>query len=180
MRYTTIIDISEAKDLYKSVSARLLYLHLVLKCGYHDDDRDRITYSVRNLAADLSMSVSAVRCAIKTLEKYQLLKHQGSVWYVRKFVLERAITPRAKTKKEREEQAIAAERERQQYEQDERMRRAKEAKGQKSGLMVLYEQRLKEAAAGDIEAIDYCKRKKAVYEEHLKKYLERQKNEKTS
>lgn len=60
MRYTTIVDISEYASLYRNHNARLVYLHLALRSGYHDNDRDLIDVSVRRLA-DAVASLSARR-----------------------------------------------------------------------------------------------------------------------
>ena len=107
MRYTTIIDLSEYPQLYRSANARLLYLHLVLKSGYHDDDRDLIDCSLRRLSMETGLTLSAVRCALDALLKYNLVTRQGPLLQVRKFVLERSITPRSKSRKQ--EQLDAAE-----------------------------------------------------------------------
>ena len=69
MRYTTVIDISDYRHIYKSANCRLVYLHLVLKAGYHDDDRDIVDVSIRNLAMRVGISVSATRHALRMLEK---------------------------------------------------------------------------------------------------------------
>ena len=73
MRYTTIIDISEIQPIYRNVNARLVYLHLVLKSGYHDNDRDLVSISLRRIAAEVGLTLSATRHAISQLEKAQLL-----------------------------------------------------------------------------------------------------------
>lgn len=100
MRYTTIIDISENRELYRNHNARLLYLHLVLKSGYHDDDRDQVRLSIRSMAYDSGLSVSAVRHALKVLEKNGLLSKRQGRLYVTKFVVEKTITKRARKAKE--------------------------------------------------------------------------------
>lgn len=95
MRYTTIIDLSESA-LYRNHNVRLVYLHLVLKSGYHDQDRDLITVSIRNLAASVGLSVSATRHAVAQLEAVQLLRHEGSTWRVRKWIAVDPPTARPK------------------------------------------------------------------------------------
>lgn len=116
MRYTTIIDISAAPALYKSINARLVYLHICLKAGYHDNDRDLYYCSIRRLADEVGISVSACRFAVALLEKSKMLVHNKSVWRVRKWFLEPAITTRrqqAKAARTTEAQrARVAERER--------------------------------------------------------------------
>lgn len=96
MRYTTVIDISELQGLYRNKNARLVYLHLALKSGYHDDDRDTISVSIRSLARDADVSVSAVRHALLQLEKNGLLQHDGERWRVKKWILDTTPTPRPK------------------------------------------------------------------------------------
>ena len=107
MRYTTIIDISECDAIYRNENIRLVYLHLVLKSGWHDDDRDQCRLSIRSLSADLGMTISAVRNALRALEKYSLLKKTPRGMYIRKFVLTQEPTRRAKTKREEELRKIA-------------------------------------------------------------------------
>lgn len=102
MRYTTVIDISEMQDIYRNHNCRLVYLHLALKSGYHDDDRDRIKTSIRILAGTVGISVSAVRHALAQLEKAQLVKRDGDYLVVKKWIIDAAPTPRniiAKAKK---------------------------------------------------------------------------------
>lgn len=84
-RYTTIIDISGA-SCYRSVSARLLYLHLCLKAGYHKEDMDIVHSSLVQLAAGAGLTVSAVRHALSQLESAGLVSREGSALRVTKFV----------------------------------------------------------------------------------------------
>lgn len=112
MRYTTIIDITASRELYGNINVRLVYLHLCLKAGYHDNDRDMIRTSIRTLAADVGITTSAVRHAIRMLEKYGLLKRQPQWWAVRKWVPTEEPTKRATTKREMAERIAAMERER--------------------------------------------------------------------
>lgn len=94
MRYTTVIDISEFREVYKNMNARLLYLHMALKCGYHDDDRDMIITSIRRLAMDTGLTVSAVRHALGVLERQQLLVKTSNGYRVKKWVAIETPTPR--------------------------------------------------------------------------------------
>lgn len=114
MRYTTVIDISEISEIYKNPTARLLYLHMSLKAGYHDADRDLVRLSIRRLSADVGVTVSATRHALHQLERVGLLTREGELWRVKKWVEEQQITTRAKTKREMQEQIQRLERQRQQ------------------------------------------------------------------
>lgn len=125
MRYTTVIDISEIPEVYRNTQARILYLHLALRSGYHDDDRDQVVTSIRRCALETGMSTSACRHAIRQLERAQLLSRNGGTWKVKKWVQEAAVTPRAKTKRAMEEQIQRLERQRQEA-QLEAARREKE------------------------------------------------------
>ena len=99
MRYTTIIDISEQRELYRNVNVRLVYLHLVLRSGYHDHDRDQVRISYRSLAADIGLTLSSVRHAINVLVKWHMLNRKEDTWIVRKWCQEQPITTRAKSTK---------------------------------------------------------------------------------
>lgn len=110
MRYTTVIDISEMPEVYRNATARLVYLHLALKAGYHDNDRDRAAVSIRRLAMDVDVTVSAARHAIRQLERAGLLKREGGALVVKKWVEEQTITTRARTKREMQEQIQILER----------------------------------------------------------------------
>lgn len=88
MRYTTVIDISEIPRVYKNHNARLIYLHLALKSGYHAEDRDRIRSSIRRIAAALGISVSATRHALAQLESEHLVTRIDGGWIVKKWVVE--------------------------------------------------------------------------------------------
>lgn len=94
MRYTTIIDITEMPDIYRNKNARMLYLHLALRSGYHDDDRDMIKTSIRRVADDVGMTVSATRHALTALEKAQLLTRDGDRWHIKKWIIQEPPTPR--------------------------------------------------------------------------------------
>lgn len=164
MRYTTIIDITQAPELYRNQNVRLVYLHLVLKAGYHDYDRDVIRCSIRTLAADTGLTVSAVRHAIKILTKWQMIKQHGSVYQVRKFVTEQPITTRAKTAKQQQqlEKEAAAARERREREHQAELERIKREQLESDGLSS-YERYMKilkeKAAAGDVESQELLKQR---------------------
>lgn len=171
MRYTTIIDITEWPALYKNPATRIVYLHMVLKSGYHDHDRDLAVTSIRRLAWDTGLTVSATRHALEQLEKYHLLARQGAAWYVRKFVLEQPITSRPRTRKQvqNQEQAAAldAERRERDLKRQADERRALELRRQgKTQFMVYYEGLQEQAAAGDPEAARLVETHKKTYDAH--------------
>lgn len=111
MRYTTIIDITEMPEVWRNPNIRLLYLYMVLRSGYHDDDRDILRKSVRNLAADTGLSVSAVRHGLQVLQRHGLLTSAAeSIYKVTKFVLETKPTKRSRTAEQQQNQERARER----------------------------------------------------------------------
>lgn len=175
MRYTTLIDIREIPEVYRNNNTRLLYLHLVLLAGYHDDDRDIVRCSLRNLAAQSGLTLSATRHAIAVLIKWRLLLHRKSYFKVVKFIDEKPISPRAKIRKAQELKNNLAADQAQQQEREAREQAQKaelsalEGQG-KSSFMVFYEQQLARAAAGDQEAAESVRRNKAQYERHVKQF----------
>lgn len=94
MRYTTVIDITDFPHIYRNIHARLVYIHMALKSGYHDDDRDICRLSIRNLAADVGITVSATRNALLQLEKSGLISKSSDCWIVKKWVQMDAPSPR--------------------------------------------------------------------------------------
>lgn len=96
MRYTTIIDITEFPTVYRNNNAVLLYLHLVLRAGWHDSDRDTLRISFRQLAQAVGMTLSATRHAVRVLTEAKLLQRDGDVWRVKKWHIEKPPTPRRK------------------------------------------------------------------------------------
>ena len=125
MRYTTIIDIREFPQIYRNDHVKIVYLHLVLISGYHDEDRDQTPISIRQICYDTGLSLSAVRHSLKVLISAGLLTRSGITWTVKKFVLDKSISPRIKSEKKRTA-AENLERERQIKEEQER--REKEEK----------------------------------------------------
>lgn len=171
MRYTTIIDITEQPAVYRNINVRLLYLHLCLKCGYHDHDRDIYDRSLRSMAADCGLTLSAVRHALHILEQAQLVSKVGGVWQVRKYIQSAAPTPRPKTKRQQTEQDIAKEREQANQERERqadiaRQRREQQHAAGTNDFILYYEQKMREAEAGDIDAQRAVKRYRAMYEHH--------------
>ena len=94
MRYTTIIDITEYPAIWSSASCRTLYLHLVLKSGWHDDDRDMLRASIRQLSSATGLTKSAVEHAIRQLSKAGLLAKKEGAWMVKKWTVVLPPTPR--------------------------------------------------------------------------------------
>ena len=169
MRYTTIIDISEYPTLYRNQTVRLLYLHMCLRSGYHDNDRDLLDSSIRRLSREVGGTVAAVRHALQVLEAAQLVKRQGTVWQGRKFVIEQPISSRAKTKKAADQARIRAQEEQERAAREaaraaeERKRSAEIAAG-RHPYIVYYEEQMRKAAMGDPDAADVVRKNKQMYE----------------
>lgn len=125
MRYTTIIDVSTMPEIYRNRNAVLLYVHLCLRSGFHDYNRDCYKRSIRGLSYELDISVSAIRHAIKVLERFKLITQRDGIWYVRKYIADQKITPRSKKKPSREE-FLKQERERKQAELEKQLRENEE------------------------------------------------------
>lgn len=171
MRYTTIIDISEYQVLYRNVNVRLVYLHLCLASGYHDEDRDLYVGSLRKLSTETGLTIAAVRHALSILVKYKMIVKDGPVWKVRKYVVERAITPRAKSRKQERQQQAAQEQEAARQarikDQQEYEKKAAALRAQgKTSYMIYYEEQMRLAAAGDPNAIEVVKANRDMYELH--------------
>lgn len=166
MRYTTIIDITEQPDIYRNPAARLLYLHLVLKSGYHDDDRDTINTSIRRISAETGITVSATRHALSLLEAAGLVSRNGSRWQIVKWVMTKEITSRPKLGSRTRDAEAAAERERQQRTL-ELMYRKKNQEEQQRELVVTYERFLAAERAGTIGSTgrNFLERNKDQYEQ---------------
>jgi len=94
MRYTTIIDVTAVQEIYRNINTRLVYLHAALKAGYHDNDRDQLPTSIRQLAAEVGISVSATRHALKALENAGLVKREGDHLRVTKWLAAPLPSPR--------------------------------------------------------------------------------------
>lgn len=104
MRYTTIIDVSTIPEIYRNNNAVRLYVHLCLRSGYHDYNRDAYKRSIRGLALELGMTVSAVRHAIKILSSFKLITQKNGIWLVRKYISDQTITPRKKKTNNKEKE----------------------------------------------------------------------------
>lgn len=171
MRYTPIIDISENKTLYQNINVRLVYLHLVLKSGYHDYNRDMISISLRELSNEVGITLGAVRHALEILTKSKMIYKKDNVFHVRKWIVEQKITSRATSK--RQEQAIQNQKQREkenkerEIEYQERQKRVDDLRKQgKTEYMVYYESMMKKAEKGDLDALKIVERNKSIYEEH--------------
>ena len=174
MRYTTVIDISEIPIIYRNQNSRLVYLHLALKSGYHDNDRDLCDISIRRLAAEVQLTVSATRHALAILQKFQLIEKYGTLWRVKKFVLEQPITSRPKSEKKRKEQELeqqrkAAEIEQKQREDEERRKERELRKNGKTSFMLYFEEMEEKAAQGDPDAMDSVRKNQKFYDLQVQK-----------
>lgn len=98
MRYTTVIDLRDYPQAYKSQSVRILYLHMCLTAGYHEEDRDIVTISIRRLAMSTGLTVSATRHAMAVLEHIGLLKKTTRGLLVTKWVASEQIQARPSSK----------------------------------------------------------------------------------
>lgn len=181
MRYTTIIDITEFPALYRNQAIRLVYLHLCLRSGFHDYDRDLSSLSIRRLAYETGLSFGAVRNALEQLAKFQMITRQGQLTKVRKFIMEQPISKRAQTKKQE-----AAQKAREQRQAIERQAAAVRSERQravdsyyqkgKTPFMVYFEEQMAKAQRGDQEAATFCAQQEKVYNMH-KQSIQKQKDE---
>lgn len=158
MRYTTIIDIRELPAIYRNVNARLVYLHMVLASGYHDNDRDQTEISIRRISYETNLTISAVRHALGCLERAGLISRTGITWTVKKFVLETSITPRVRSEKKRREAENAARAKAIQEEQEQRekeeSRKYREMRKHGDPLRDQVLDLMKRADAGDTDALE--------------------------
>lgn len=158
MRYTTIIDIRELPAIYRNVNARLVYLHMVLASGYHDNDRDQTEISIRRISYETNLTISAVRHALGCLERAGLISRTGITWTVKKFVLETSITPRVRSEKKRREAENAARAKAIQEEQEQRekeeTRKYREMRKHGDPLRDQVLDLMKRADAGDTDALE--------------------------
>ena len=170
MRYTTIIDIREFPQIYRNDHVKLVYLHLVLISGYHDEDRDQTPISIRQICYDTGLSLSAVRHSLKVLISAGLLSRSGITWTVKKFVLDKPISPRIRSEKKRsaaenlERERIIKE-EQSQREKEEKRRYQEEIKAGKNPLKEMVKDLMKRAQNGDEEAAENLKRYKSIVEQ---------------
>lgn len=175
MRYTTIIDIRELPAIYRNVNARLVYLHMVLASGYHDNDRDQTEISIRRISYETNLTISAVRHALGCLERAGLISRTGITWTVKKFVLESTITPRVRSEKKRREAENAARAKAIQEEQEQRekeeTRKYREMRKHGDPLRDQVLDLMKRADAGDTDALETLETSivyKSMYKQILK------------
>lgn len=170
MRYTTIIDIREFPQIYRNDHVKLVYLHLVLISGYHDEDRDQTSISIRQICYDTGLSLSAVRHSLKVLISVGLLSRSGITWTVKKFVLDKPISPRIRSEKKRsaaenlERERIIKE-EQIQREKEEKRRYQEEINAGKNPLKEMVKDLMNRAENGDQEAAENLNRYKSIVEQ---------------
>lgn len=169
MRYTTIIDMTSTPELYKCVNARLVYLHLCLISGYHDYDRDIAHIGLRTLAEQVGITFSAVRHAVKLLERYHYIERNALGWKVTKWLPSEQPTPRPKAAPKKAPTSITQEREQANTEREranemQRQERERLHASGKSSWMQFYENRLALANNGDLEAAAWCEANRKIYE----------------
>lgn len=170
MRYTTVIDIREFPQIYRNNNAKLVYLHLALISGYHDEDRDQTPISIRQICYDTGLSLSAVRHSLKVLISAGLLTRSGITWTVKKFVLDKPISPRIRSEKKRtaaenlERERIIKE-EQNQREKEEKRKYQEEIKAGKNPLKEMVKDLMKRAQNGDVEAAENLNRYKSIVEQ---------------
>lgn len=110
MRYTTVIDISDMPSAWRSMNARQLYFFMALRAGWHNEDRDIVNLSIRSLAADCGLTVSATRCALSLLQKNKLIEKVETGWKVLKWICQEPPTPRTKPTSESKQTATLIDR----------------------------------------------------------------------
>lgn len=174
MRYTTIIDVRNL-SWYKNPSARLVYIHLVMIAGWHDDDRDIARISYRRLAIEVGLTLSATRHALQQLTTTGMITATEKGWMVKKWEIPKDITPLQKIIKGKKSQQSAAaagsgSRDTMEKLEQERQERKALATSGKSQFMLYYEDQLVKANNGDAEALAAVERYKSIYEEHKKKF----------
>lgn len=145
MRYTTAIDITEVPAVWRSQSASRLYLWACMKCGYHDNDRDYLDASLRQMVTGTGLTLSAVRCALQTLQKAKLLSRQGDGWMVTKWVSESKPSKRQSASQSVKQQALEEER----LEQE----RRRAIQDEETQRLQLRKQVLREATLDELEQL---------------------------
>lgn len=130
MRYTTIIDIRDIPPVWTSRSARQLYVYMCLACGFEDYNRDILTKSIRGLAYDSGLTVSATRYALGILTRCRLVKKTVAGYKVTKWFETPTISPRAggrrrQTAEDKRQAEILRERDIRQRELEDNMERSR-------------------------------------------------------
>lgn len=152
MRYTTLIDLRDYPGLYRNHNVRLVYMHLVLVAGYHDSNRDIVSASLRTMAADIGVSMSALRHALAVLAKVKLIQRRQGRLYVIKWLPEQRVSKRRGTQLDPKTQAAVDE-----------IRQAMTNPPKEKGPSG-YEQIIQMARAGDPKWIDFCVKHKWKYQ----------------
>lgn len=134
MRYTTCIDISEYPLLYRNVNVRLVYFHLCLKSGYHDDDRDVYNLSLRRLSQEVGLTLSATRHALHVLSSAGIIYKQDSKTLVKKWTTQAKPTTRTKDNDPAAQQASMERRRAREAAELERQRKAADETARKLAL----------------------------------------------
>ncbi len=168
MRYTTIIDISEIPQVYTNANVRLVYLHLVLKAGYHEDDLDRCPLSIRGLMYQTGLSLSAVRHALHVLEVAGLISRQKGVLHVRKFLYTKAIKKRAKQHEIDPGSTRVESSNSQANEVGQEMSELERWRKRRDSFIKYYKSLEKKAAEGDESARQAVVRNRKLYEQYSK------------
>lgn len=171
MRYTTIIDITELPSVYRNTKVRLVYIHLALKAGYHDSDRDLAMVSIRRLAIGVGLSLSATRHALQVLEASGLISRQAGGWLIKKWISEDTISKRPKSTaaaraRAATEEQQARQREREEIQEAEARQRQDLARAGKTQFMIYYEDLQRKAENGDLEALELVKKHAKTYQQH--------------
>lgn len=168
VRYTTCIDLSDYPMLYRNLNVRLLYFHLCLISGYHDDDRDIVDVSLRRLADGCGITLSAVRHGLRVLGAAGLVRFEGSLIFVMKWVSPSPISKRSSKIKDEKVIAEAENRRRRdesrmkQIDDDRRRRAELEDKGL-SSFIVFYESKIDAYRHGDDDALSSLRRHAGMY-----------------
>lgn len=156
-------------DLYANINIRIVYLHLCLAAGYHDDDRDICNDSIRQLSRHCHITVSATRNALQQLTKAGLLQRESDSLRVTKWVMQKQISKRATSTMSDNTQANLAEirrREAEKRDAEERKYLQRRAELEEQGIderelaMITI---IAKACAGDAKSQDVCKRHKWRY-----------------
>lgn len=98
MRYTTHISVTEIPEIWRNHNATRLYFWMTDICGYHDDDRDMLTASLRRMALACGLTLDAVRHAVGLLQRHGLISRDGKGWRVTKYVIDQKPTARTQAK----------------------------------------------------------------------------------
>lgn len=153
MRYTTAIDISDVPELYRNKSLVLVYFHLCLRSGFHADDRDCYRKSLRVLASEVGITLSACRHALRVLHAHGLVTFPSTgVICVKKYVSPMPIPKReeAVPTQEPAQETPSEKQKRMQDDTERRLRAQLDGTPQTSEILMLF--LYDKAKAGDTAA----------------------------